>query len=583
MYFFFALLALLQVIVAVPVPRLVTRYHTADTITSTQTYVTGTTTIWLPPVEIFISNGVTYTFTDYKGQWATTQATLTSVFNDAVTPAGQATPTVEAPSETTAETNTVTNEAETMTTAAVETAPTPTTTQAAETTPKQTSETVADQNVETTQATTTQNAETIETSANAETQTQTAPTTSATAAATTSSTSTANAETEAAETTKASETISVDTSEQETQANETTQPDQTTQTTETATAETTAQPTDAATTAETTAETSSAETTADGTTQQETTQQETTQQETTDATTQASPETTSTKTSATSTSTTATSTSTATSVASGYINAPSVIVYSPYANDGSCKGYDTIKSDLQLIQSKGISKIRLYGADCAVTTAVLPLCMELGMTVNQGFWISSAGVDSIDGGVSSVVEWAETNGWSVFDFFTVGNEAVNDGSCTVSELIDKIASVKQILNNAGYSGEVTTSEPPVTFINHPSLCTDSVIDFVGVNPHSYFNANLYAYQAGEYITSQQKQVAAICSKSAFITETGYPHKGDSYGNNVPSDENQYLALASIMKYTGGDVTILTTYDDMWKNPGPHGIEQYFGMINLIQS
>lgn len=567
MYFFFALLALLQVIVAVPVPRLVTRYHTADTITSTQTYVTGTTTIWLPPVEIFISNGVTYTFTDYKGQWATTQATLTSVFNDAVTPAGQATPTVEAPSETTAETNTVTNEAETTTNAAVETTPTPTTTQAAETTPKQTSETAATQNVETTQAITTQNAET-----------PTAPTTSATtttpatAAATTSSTSTANAETEAAETTK---------------ANETTQPDQTTQTTETANAETTAQPTDAATTeettAETTAETSSTETTTDGTTQQETTQGETTQQETTDATTQASPETTLTKTTSTSTSTSATATSTATSVASGYISAPSVIVYSPYANDGSCKDYDTIKSDLQLIQSKGISKLRLYGADCAVTTAVLPLCMELGITVNQGFWISSAGVDSIDGYVSLVVEWAETNGWSVFDFFTVGNEAVNDGSCTVSELIDKIASVKQILNNAGYSGEVTTSEPPVTFINHPSLCTDSVIDFVGVNPHSYFNANLYAYQAGEYITAQQKQVAAICSKSAFITETGYPHKGDSYGNNVPSDENQYLALASIMKYTGGDVTILTTYDDMWKNPGPHGIEQYFGMINLIQS
>ncbi|KAF8003852.1 hypothetical protein HF325_001300 [Metschnikowia pulcherrima] len=550
MYFFFALLALLQVIVAVPVPRLVTRYHTADTITSTQTYVTGTTTIWLPPVEIFISNGVTYTFTDYKGQWATTQATLTSVFNDAVTPAGQATPTVEA----------------------LRKPP-----------PRPIHQAAATQNGETTQATTTQNAETIETSAkttaNAETQTQTTPTTSATpatAAATTSSTSTSNAETEAAETTKASETTSVETSEQETQANETTQPDQTTQTTESANAETTAQPTDAATTAETTVETSSTETTADGTTQQETTQQETT-----DATTQASPETTLAKTTSTSTSTTATATST--SVASGKISAPSVIVYSPYANDGSCKDYDTIKSDLQLIQSKGISKLRLYGADCAVTTAVLPLCMELGITVNQGFWISSAGVDSIDGYVSLVVEWAETNGWSVFDFFTVGNEAVNDGSCTVSELIDKIASVKQILNNAGYSGEVTTSEPPVTFINHPSLCTDSVIDFVGVNPHSYFNANLYAYQAGEYITAQQKQVAAICSKSAFITETGYPHKGDSYGNNVPSDENQYLALASIMKYTGGDVTILTTYDDMWKNPGPHGIEQYFGMINLIQS
>lgn len=234
-----------------------------------------------------------------------------------------------------------------------------------------------------------------------------------------------------------------------------------------------------------------------------------------------------------------------------------------------------------MIQGKGISKLRLYGTDCLTITAILPISASLGLTVNQGFWISADGVDSIDDSVTLMIKYGQANGWSVFDFFTVGNEAILAGYCTVSELISKIASVKAQLQAAGYTGKVTTSEPPSTYIASPSLCTDSDIDFVGINPHSYFNTNLYAYQAGEYIVAQQLQVAALCSKDAYITETGYPSQGDTNGNNVPSAENQYLAIKSIIESTGSDVTILTTFDDFWKDPGQYGIEQYFGTIGLF--
>lgn len=236
---------------------------------------------------------------------------------------------------------------------------------------------------------------------------------------------------------------------------------------------------------------------------------------------------------------------------------------------------------MKYILSKGISKLRIYGADCTTFTAVLPIASSLGMTVNQGLWISSAGVDSIDDYVTLLISYGQTNGWGVFDYITVGNEAVNAGYCSVSELISKISSVKSQLNSAGYTGSITTSEPPATFISSPELCTDSEIDFVGINPHSYFNENLYASESGSYITSQQSQVAELCSKKAVITETGYPSQGDTNGNNVPSSENQYIAIKSILESTGGDVTILTTYNDYWKSPGPYGIEQYFGTIQLF--
>lgn len=212
---------------------------------------------------------------------------------------------------------------------------------------------------------------------------------------------------------------------------------------------------------------------------------------------------------------------------------------------------------------------------------MLPIAASLGMKVNQGFWITSAGVDSIEDSVNDLITYGKQNGWDVFDFITIGNEAILSGFCTVLDLISKISSVKSSLNAAGYSGKVTTSEPPATFISSPSLCTDSEIDFVGINPHSYFNTNLYAKDAGSYITQQKSQVEKLCSKLAFITETGYPSKGDTNGNNVPSAENQAVAIKSIIESTGGDVTILTTFEDFWKSPGPYGIEQYFGCINLF--
>lgn len=234
-----------------------------------------------------------------------------------------------------------------------------------------------------------------------------------------------------------------------------------------------------------------------------------------------------------------------------------------------------------MIVGKNIKKIRLYGVDCFTISAILPVCKELGITVNQGFWITEAGVNSIDNSVSAIIQWAQQNGWGVFDYFTIGNEAVLSGFATPSDLISKISQVKSQLQGAGYSGKVTTAEPPAIYNQYPQLCTHSAIDFVGINSHSYFNTNLFADQAGEYVVMQQQQIASLCSMRAEITETGYPHSGIVNGNNVPSPANQKIALETIMKATGGDVTILTTFDDYWKDPGPFGIEQSFGMISLV--
>lgn len=458
--YFLSFFLLFQFITGAPVAKLITRVHTAAPVTKTNTYTTGTTTISLPPVEIFISNGVTYTFT-MTDQPAGTPTTTTSVLNDNNNNDGNNGNgnNQNGPQTTDPATN---NGGDASPTAAN----TP-----QDTTPSSPQETNAG---------------------------SPPATSSATSPATTNGPESTSEQTTSAGTTEAPETSTLTSTSQE---------------------------------ATTSSETSSS--------------------------------------------------SVASSIGSGSISAPTAIAYSPYEKSG-CKDASTIESDLKSISDKGIKKIRVYGTDCGLYDTTLPKANKFGIKVNQGLWITAEGVDSVDDPLSGLIEYGQKNGYDVFDFITVGNEAVNTGYCSASDLADKIKSVKSKLRDSGYQGKVTTSEPPNTFIDNPTLCTDSGIDFVGINPHSYFDTEIGAALAGWYVTSQQSSTAKACNNmDVVITETGYPSKGDSNGDNTPSVSNQEIALKSIMEKTGGKVTILSAFDDFWKEPGPHGIEQYFGCLSVF--
>ena len=79
-------LLIVQWAIAAPLPAILTRYHTANPVTVVNTVTTGTTTLLLPPVEIFISNGVSYTFTHTESP-AGSPTTSTVVTNEPTTTA----------------------------------------------------------------------------------------------------------------------------------------------------------------------------------------------------------------------------------------------------------------------------------------------------------------------------------------------------------------------------------------------------------------------------------------------------------------------------------------------------------------
>lgn len=288
-------------------------------------------------------------------------------------------------------------------------------------------------------------------------------------------------------------------------------------------------------------------------------------------------------------SSTAVESATATSSAnSNGLRVPETITYSPYHDDSTCKDADAVRADLSTIAAKGIKTVRIYNTDCNTITTVEPTARDLGLKIDQGFWIGPLGADSIDSGVQELIDWVSNengNDWSLFSIITVGNEAVYGNHIDAPTLLSKIKEVKKKLRAAGWSGSVTTAETLSTYSGYPELCTDSDgIDVIGVNAHPYFNAAGSASDSGDFINAQIETVKGICGSNVNvrITETGYPSSGDTNGNQVPTKENQAIAIEQIIDATNNKAVMFTMYDDYWKAPGPYNVEQHFGIFHLFE-
>jgi exo-beta-1,3-glucanase (GH17 family) len=123
--------------------------------------------------------------------------------------------------------------------------------------------------------------------------------------------------------------------------------------------------------------------------------------------------------------------------------------------------------------------------------------------------------------------------------------------------------VKAIVRGCGYTGPVTTAEPASSYVDYPPLCQSPTLDITGVNSHCYFQPAGTPATCGDFVNAEVAVTRNACDgKAVFITEAGYPHKGDRNGGQVPSYENQRIALKSMFQGSGGYLTFFTFRDGM---------------------
>lgn len=238
------------------------------------------------------------------------------------------------------------------------------------------------------------------------------------------------------------------------------------------------------------------------------------------------------------------------------------VSYAPYDSQGRCKQDDEVDSDIKQI-SKNYSLVRIYGTGCDQARKIAKAAKAQNLNVFLGIW----NLDEVAEEAELIIAGFKDN-WDSVRAISVGNELFMNGKATVSELKEAASLAHSILSQEGYSGPLTNVEPCKTIIDHPELCKDS--KYVGCNAHAYFDGDITAAQAGNWLESTVAQVKQACQSATdvVVTETGWPTNGTQNRLAVAGPEEQMMALKSIQeKFIAQpeNVILFSAFDDKWKD------------------
>ncbi|KAL2045516.1 hypothetical protein N7G274_001944 [Stereocaulon virgatum] len=250
----------------------------------------------------------------------------------------------------------------------------------------------------------------------------------------------------------------------------------------------------------------------------------------------------------------------------------SAISYTPYNADNSCKSASQVAADLHDVSSYQV--IRLYGTDCNQIANVVAATKG-----SVHLFLGIFDINSIPSEVS-IIKSAVNGNWGIVNTVSVGNELVNSGKASASQVIAAIGTARSALQQAGYNGPVVTVDTMMAMKNNIGLCTAS--SFCAINCHAFFDGNTLPSGAGEFVKNWAQQISeAAGGKMTVVTESGWPTQGDPNGQAVPSQENHQAAIASLKSaFEGGtNLVLYGMYNDLWKKDGPStfGAEKYWGI------
>ncbi|CAF9920183.1 MAG: hypothetical protein HETSPECPRED_004187 [Heterodermia speciosa] len=255
----------------------------------------------------------------------------------------------------------------------------------------------------------------------------------------------------------------------------------------------------------------------------------------------------------------------------------SAISYSPYNSDNTCKSATQVASDFA--KMSGYEVIRLYGTDCNQLANVRAATQDTGVSLFLGIF----DINQVQSECQTIID-AMKGDWSHVNTVSVGNELVNNGGASVSQVTSAIGQARSILKGAGYTGPVVTVDTMMAMKANPELCHAS--DFCAINCHAFFDGKTTAEKSGDFVLNWAKEVSeAAGGKTTVITETGWPSQGQTNGMAVPSLENQQAAIASIKRSFPRNAILYSSYNCMWKknSASTFGAEQYWGILGTAPS
>ena len=250
------------------------------------------------------------------------------------------------------------------------------------------------------------------------------------------------------------------------------------------------------------------------------------------------------------------------------------VAWSPYNADSTCKSQDQVDCEFATLAGTGFTLVRIYGVDCNQIAMTIAAVQKYNMAIFAGL----VNLQDLGDNLAAIISQVGSN-WSMIDTVNIGNELVNDGLASVSEVVAALGTARATLYPAGFMGRIVTVDVFDTILANPQLCY--VSDYCAANCHAFFDNQITSSQAGGYVSGILAQITQqIPGKEVMITESGWPWSGNANGAAVPSVADQQAAIGSLRSAFANNpasLILFDSFDDPWKQPGPYSVEQYFGV------
>jgi exo-beta-1,3-glucanase (GH17 family) len=234
---------------------------------------------------------------------------------------------------------------------------------------------------------------------------------------------------------------------------------------------------------------------------------------------------------------------------------------------------------------KDYKAVRIYAGDCNIIPLAVQHAIKNGQKLMAGAYLThksdGENLSQVIQTLKSAIDQYANHRWDVIALFSVENERVNEKDMTASDVIAAIQDARKQLRNLGYTGPVGAVETVPAMLDNPAICEAS--DAIMVNCHAFFDSNTVSSDAGTFVKSQVemvKQTDRCKGKRVVVTESGWPHQGNTNGKAVASEEDQKAALASIRENFDHDMFLFNAFDSLWKSDTAQtfNAEPYWGIM-----
>jgi glucan 1,3-beta-glucosidase len=208
---------------------------------------------------------------------------------------------------------------------------------------------------------------------------------------------------------------------------------------------------------------------------------------------------------------------------------------------------------------------------CIEGNELIPkIARELGIKTLVGAWLGKD-KEKNQQEIENLIQLAKDG---FVDIAAVGNEVLYRNDMPENELLEVIRQVKEEIPGipVGYV------DAYYEFTQHPQIT--ELCDVILCNCYPFWEGTDYNYSLPHMQQMYQQAVTAGKGKRVIITETGWPSKGETLGNAVPSHKNalKYFVNTQLWAIDENiEVFYFSSFDESWKVGAEGEVGAYWGI------